>query len=69
MNTHSRNTLKILQLLLSCGMIGREELNVVLEMMRAAPERRTVAVPRSTPQRIEAPPSKSRQKALILELD
>ena len=69
MNTHSRNTLKILQLLLRCGMICQEEMNVVLEMMQAVPERKTVGVHRSTPQRTEAPPVKPRQKALILEFD
>jgi hypothetical protein len=36
-DTHSKNTLKILQLLLRCGMVCREELNVVLEMMPAVP--------------------------------
>ena len=69
MNTHSRNTLKILQLLLRCGMICQEELNVVLEMMQAVPERKTMAVGRLTPQCTEASSSKSRQKALILEFD
>jgi hypothetical protein len=37
-NTNPKNALKILQLLLRCGMICREELNVVLEMMPAVPD-------------------------------
>jgi hypothetical protein len=35
-NTYPQNALQILQLLLRCGMVCREELNVVLEMMAAA---------------------------------
>lgn len=38
MNTHPKNALKVLQLLLRCGMVGREELNVVLEMMSTLPD-------------------------------
>jgi hypothetical protein len=34
----STNTVKILQLLLRCGMICREELNVVLELMNPGPD-------------------------------
>ena len=41
MNTPPQNALKILQLLLRCGMICREELNVVLEMMPAIPPANT----------------------------
>ena len=39
----STNTVKILQLLLRCGMICREELNVVLELMDPGPEPRVSA--------------------------
>jgi hypothetical protein len=38
-----QNALKILQLLLRCGMVCREELNVVLEMMEADPGSREIA--------------------------
>lgn len=44
MNTHPKNSLKILQLLLRCGMVCREELNVVLEMMPAISDGRAVMV-------------------------
>ena len=44
MNTHPKNSFKILQLLLRCGMVCREELNVVLEMMPAIPDSRAVTV-------------------------
>ena len=33
MNTHPNSSLKILQLLLRCGMVCQEELKVVIEMM------------------------------------
>jgi hypothetical protein len=39
--------MKILQLLLRCGMICREELSVVLELMPDLPERRKLAVQES----------------------
>jgi len=40
-NVQSKNALKILHLLLRCGMVCREELNVVLEMMPAVPDGRS----------------------------
>jgi hypothetical protein len=43
-NTHPKNAFKILQLLLRCGMVCREELNVVLEMMPAIPDDGAVTV-------------------------
>jgi hypothetical protein len=43
-NTHPKNAFKILQLLLRCGMVGREELNMVLEMMPAISDDRAVTV-------------------------
>ena len=55
MNTHPKNVLKVLRLLLHCGMICREELNVVLEMMPASPD--GPAEPQS------------RQRILSLEID
>ena len=72
MNTHPQNALKVLQLLLRCGMVCREELNVILEMMPAVPGERTgdgeedpgTEMPRGqeyTPQ--------SCQKTLALEFD
>jgi hypothetical protein len=58
-NTHPKNALKILQLLLRCGMICREDLNVVLEMMR----------PReAAPHRAEGAPQ-SRRQTPTLEFD
>ena len=44
MNTYTSNTMKILQLLLRCGMICREELSVVLELMPEHSDRRARAV-------------------------
>ncbi len=44
MTNYSNTALKILQLLLRCGMVCREELNVVLEMMPAIPDSRTDAM-------------------------
>jgi hypothetical protein len=40
LNAHTTDTLKILRLLLRCGMICREELNVVLELMDQGPDSR-----------------------------
>ena len=61
MNPHPSNTLKILELLLRCGMISREELNVVLELMseRLEPQARVA----------EEPESKPGREVLILEFD
>jgi hypothetical protein len=60
-NPHANNTLKILELLLRCGMISREELNVVLELMseRLDPQVHVV----------QKPESKPGQDVLILEFD
>jgi hypothetical protein len=68
-NTYPQNALKILQLLLRCGMVCQEELNVVLEMIQAVPDRQTVAVKRSTLRRREASESQTRQNTLIPEFD
>ena len=78
MNTHPENALKVLQLLLRCGMVCREELNVVLEMMPALPdgrigdrEERAAAVRQrgeEAPHRKSAAP-RSRQQTLTLEID
>lgn len=46
MNTKTATVGRILQLLLRCGMVCQEELNVVLEMMQAVPE----SPPRATGQ-------------------
>ncbi|UCF98481.1 MAG: hypothetical protein JSV89_02855 [Spirochaetaceae bacterium] len=75
MNTQTNTALKILQLLLRCGMVGKEELNVVLEMMPAGSKGQEVSVPMvdalqkpALPQ--EQPPEpKSRRNTLILEFD
>ena len=56
-NTRPKNALKILQLLLRCGMVCREELSVVLDMMLAVPDGRVCAAEERTgavPQRLEA---------------
>ena len=78
MNTHPENALKVLQLLLRCGMVCREELNVVLEMMPALldgrigdREERAGAVRQrgeEAPHREAAAP-RSRQQTLTLEID
>jgi len=68
-NTHPQNALKILQLLLRCGMVCQEELNVVLEMIPAFPDSRTVAVREPPPQHGKAPESQARQETLIPEFD
>ena len=78
MNTHPENALKVLQLLLRCGMVCREELNVVLEMIPTLPdggmgdrEERTATVM----QRGEEAPSRetetlqTSQKTMTLEFD
>ena len=44
MNMRQQNALKILKLLLRCGMVCREELDVVLEMVEADPDSRETAV-------------------------
>jgi hypothetical protein len=43
-NMRQQNALKILKLLLRCGMVCREELDVVLEMVEADPDSRETAV-------------------------
>jgi hypothetical protein len=66
-NTHPDTALNILQLLLRCGMVCREELNVVLEMMPAIPDSRTVAMNQlgdATPQHRQAPQPQSQQNRL-----
>jgi hypothetical protein len=77
-NTQPKNILKILQLLLRCGMVCQEELNVVLEMMPAVPdgglgdgEERadTVTRRRDTEPLRDTVAPQSRQKTLTLELD
>jgi hypothetical protein len=40
---HTANEWKILQLLLRCGMICREEMNVVLELLPPGPDHRISA--------------------------
>lgn len=60
MNTHPQNALRILQLLLRCGMVCQEELNVVLEMMPPVSDGPAFAVPGGSDaagQRREAPES------------
>ena len=72
MNTQSQNTLKILQLLLRCGMVCGEELKVVLEMMPAVPESRSVAAEKhgmARRQRRQAPDPPPRQNTPALEFD
>jgi hypothetical protein len=83
-NIQSKNALKILHLLLRCGMVCREELNLVLEMMPAVPDGRIGAMEERAgagmPQRKqtqcreatepgEAAAPQSRQQTLILEFD
>jgi len=68
-NTHPDTALKILQLLLRCGMVCQEELNVVLEMMPAIPDSRAVAMNElgdATPQHRQAPQPQSQQNTLSL---
>jgi hypothetical protein len=61
MNTQPDTALKTLQLLLQCGMVCREELNVVLEML---PKEKA-----ATSQHPAASNEQPRQNALILEFD
>ena len=78
MNTHPKNALKVLQLLLRCGMVCREELNVVLEMIPTLPdcgmgdrEERTGTVMQrgeEAPRR-EAEALQTSQKTMTLEFD
>ena len=64
MSKRSDTALRVLQLLLRCGMICQEELDIVLEMMATAQaNRRSVAL--ST----EAPDSQSRQSTLVFEFN
>lgn len=72
MNTHPQNALRILQLLLRCGMVCQEELNVVLDMMPPDSDNPATAVPvpsEAAGQRREAPEAHPRQNALILDFD
>lgn len=68
MNTHPNSTLKVLQLLLHCGMVCREELNVVLEMMPAAAARRTGAGEERSGAATQLPEAASPQSSLIDKL-
>ena len=64
MSKRSDTALRILQLLLRCGMICQEELDIVLEMMATAQaNRRSVALS------AEAPGLRSRQSTLVFEFD
>ena len=56
MNKQSDTALKMLQLLLRCGMVCREELNIVLETMASVPARRTEQRPQSVPLQRNTPP-------------
>ena len=69
MNTQPDTALNILQLLLRCGMVCREELNVVLEMMPAIPDSRAVAMNQlgdAAPQHRQAAQPQSQQNTLSL---
>ena len=55
MNTQPDTALKTLQLLLRCGMVCREELNIVLETMTDVPPRRRLPARRSVPQQRRTP--------------
>jgi hypothetical protein len=65
--------LKILQLLLHCGMVCQEELKLVLEMIPTDSEIRAVAVQDPAQEPVQEPKETSepqpRQNALILEFD
>ena len=50
MTTQPNTSLKILQLLLHCGMVCQEELKLVLEMIPTVPENQAVAGQRSDPE-------------------
>ena len=64
MSKRADTALRILQLLLHCGMICQEELDIVLEMMATAQANR-----RSIPLSTEALDSQSRQSILVFEFD
>ena len=64
MNKRSETALRILQLLLRCGMICQEELEIVLETMATAQGNKKV-VPLST----EGSGPRSRQSSLVFEVD
>ena len=77
-NTPPPNALKVLQLLLRCGMVCREELNVVLEMMPAVPDggvgdreehAGTVNQPGEAAPLRETEASQTRHKTLTLEFN
>jgi hypothetical protein len=71
-NTHPTNALKILELLLRCGMVCREELNVVLEMIPAVPDRRAAALHgqgNEVAKSREASGQRTQQNTLILQFD
>ena len=77
-NTQSKNALQILHLLLRCGMVCREELNVVLEMMPAVADSRAVELQEHgsataqhpvASQHREEPGSQTRQNTIILDFD
>jgi hypothetical protein len=71
-NMRQQNTLEILQLLLRCGMVCREELNVVFEMMDAVPGSREIAIEERdspAPRRREVADSETRKKTLVLDFD
>jgi hypothetical protein len=66
------HALKILQLLLRCGMVCREELSVVLEMMPAAPGGRAVVMQewdRIARQQRKMSDSQVKQTSLVLDFD
>jgi hypothetical protein len=64
MSKRSDTALMILQLLLRCGMICQEELDIVLEMMVTA-QGSNKAIPLST----EVSGARSRQSTLVFEFD
>ena len=64
MSNRSDTALRILQLLLRCGMICQEELDIVLEIMVTSQENRN-AVPLTT----EVSGARSRQSTLVFEFD
>jgi hypothetical protein len=68
-NTQSNTAFKILQLLLRCGMVCQEELNVVLEMMPVIPPNQTEPMQKPIPLRRNQSEPQYRQKASVLELD
>ena len=64
MNKRSDTALRILQLLLSCGMICQEELDIVLELMAPAQGNRTAEPPTN-----EVSVSESRESTLVFKFD